>query len=209
MQFGRLGKERQRFQLFNSSFSGESDLLFRDATDKLTVLQDDIDVSQVMGLDYVALLKGLGHEGASDQSMLFKGEQNLAVIANLIEFAVCVCRKLPAGQRCALVLHQQCRAEEMRAVGSKHKVRPAGVCQSCVDAGLHRENQGGSSKSHVTFLWDTKLNRRLMCLSQKDEVDAVSLDATHTFIAGKCGLVPVVTEYYGKIGMMHQLCQIH
>lgn len=34
-------------------------------------------------------------------------------------------------------------------------------------------------------------------LSQRDEVDAVSLDATHAFIAGKCGLVPVVTEYYG------------
>lgn len=33
---------------------------------------------------------------------------------------------------------------------------------------------------------------------QRDEVDAVSLDATHAFIAGKCGLVPVVTEYYGK-----------
>lgn len=32
---------------------------------------------------------------------------------------------------------------------------------------------------------------------KRDEVDAVSLDATHTFIAGKCGLVPVVTEYYG------------
>lgn len=32
---------------------------------------------------------------------------------------------------------------------------------------------------------------------QKDEADAVSLDATHTFIAGKCGLIPVVTEYYG------------
>lgn len=29
-------------------------------------------------------------------------------------------------------------------------------------------------------------------------MDAVSLDATHSFIAGKCGLVPVVTEYYGK-----------
>lgn len=29
-------------------------------------------------------------------------------------------------------------------------------------------------------------------------MDAVSLDATHLFIAGKCGLVPVVTEYYGK-----------
>lgn len=35
---------------------------------------------------------------------------------------------------------------------------------------------------------------------KKDEVDAVSLDATHTFIAGKCGLVPVVTEYYGMRG---------
>ncbi|XP_016398288.1 serotransferrin-like [Sinocyclocheilus rhinocerous] len=33
---------------------------------------------------------------------------------------------------------------------------------------------------------------------QRDEVDAVSLDATHAFIAGKCGLVPVVTEYYGE-----------
>lgn len=33
---------------------------------------------------------------------------------------------------------------------------------------------------------------------QRDKVDAVSLDATHAFIAGKCGLVPVVTEYYGK-----------
>lgn len=30
-------------------------------------------------------------------------------------------------------------------------------------------------------------------------MDAVSLDATHAFIAGKCGLVPVVTEYYGNI----------
>lgn len=29
-------------------------------------------------------------------------------------------------------------------------------------------------------------------------MDAVSLDATHSFIAGKCGLVPVVTEYYGN-----------
>lgn len=33
-------------------------------TDKLAVLPDDMDVSQVLGLDYVALLKGLGHEGA-------------------------------------------------------------------------------------------------------------------------------------------------
>lgn len=30
-------------------------------------------------------------------------------------------------------------------------------------------------------------------------MDAASLDATHTYIAGKCGLVPVVTEYYGTV----------
>lgn len=62
--FGRQGREKQRFQLFNSFIFGENDLLFKDATDKLAVLPDDIDVSQVLGLDYVALLKGLGHEGA-------------------------------------------------------------------------------------------------------------------------------------------------
>lgn len=42
--------------------------------------------------------------------------------------------------------------------------------------------------------------------SQRDEVDAVSLDATHTFIAGRCGLVPVVTEYYGNPSTV---CDIH
>uniref|UniRef100_A0A3B5LUX1 Serotransferrin n=1 Tax=Xiphophorus couchianus TaxID=32473 RepID=A0A3B5LUX1_9TELE len=71
-QFGRLGKKRQRFQLFNSSLSGESDLLFRDATDKLVVLPNDMDVSQMMGLDYVALLKGLGHEGSSLQDSVVR-----------------------------------------------------------------------------------------------------------------------------------------
>lgn len=64
MLFGQRGRERQRFQLFNSSSFGENDLLFKDVTDKLAVLPDDMDVSQVLGLDYVALLKGLGHEGA-------------------------------------------------------------------------------------------------------------------------------------------------
>lgn len=62
--FGPRGREKQRFQLFTSSLFGEKDLLFKDATEKLSVLLDDIDVSQVLGLDYVALLKGLGHEGA-------------------------------------------------------------------------------------------------------------------------------------------------
>lgn len=41
------------------------DLLFRDVTDKLFILQQGIDISQVLGLDYVALLKGLRHEGIS------------------------------------------------------------------------------------------------------------------------------------------------
>lgn len=62
--FGHQGREKQRFQLFRSSSFGERDLLFQDATEKLSVLVDDVDVSQVLGLDYVALLKGLGHEGA-------------------------------------------------------------------------------------------------------------------------------------------------
>lgn len=137
MQFGRQGKERQRFQLFNSSLSGESDLLLRDVTDKLVVLPDDMDVSQMMGLDYVSLLKGLGHEGASYQSKPFKSKQNLAVLPTICEFVVCVNRKLPAGQCCAVVLHQPCRAEEMRAVGSKHKVRPIGVCEGFINAGLY------------------------------------------------------------------------
>lgn len=53
-----------RFQLYDSSLFGEKDLLFRDATDKLNVLPDNVDVSQVLGLDYVALLKSLRHEGA-------------------------------------------------------------------------------------------------------------------------------------------------
>lgn len=64
MLFGQRGRERQRFQLFNSSSYGENDLLFKDATEKLAILLDDKDVSQALGLDYVALLKGLGHEGA-------------------------------------------------------------------------------------------------------------------------------------------------
>lgn len=63
VSFGWRGKERQRFQLFESATYGGSDLLFKDTTDKLSVLMDDMDMSQVLGLDYVALLKGLGHEG--------------------------------------------------------------------------------------------------------------------------------------------------
>ncbi|KAM4740554.1 saxiphilin-like [Anableps anableps] len=142
-QFGRQGKERRRFQLFNSSLSGEFDLLFRDATEKLVVLLDDKDISQVMGLDYVALLKGLGHEGSSLQDSVV---------------------------RWCCISHAEQKKCEQWALSIKSDplvcVRAMSM-QDCIE----------------------KIKR--------DEVDAVSLDATHTYIAGKCGLVPVVTEYYG------------
>ncbi|MEQ2260378.1 hypothetical protein XENORESO_015313, partial [Xenotaenia resolanae] len=138
-QFGRLGKERQRFQLFNSSLSGESDLLFRDATDKLVVLPDDMDISQVMGLDYIALLKG----------------------SSLQDSVV----------RWCCISHAEQKKCERWALSIKSDPLV------CVKAVSMRD-----------------------CIEKikRDEVDAVSLDATHTFIAGKCGLVPVVTEYYGS-----------
>lgn len=71
MLFGKGGQEVQRFQLFDSSLFGEKDLLFRDATDKLSVFTDNVDVSQLLGLDYVALLKSLRHEGADHHWCVF------------------------------------------------------------------------------------------------------------------------------------------
>lgn len=111
----------------------------------------------------------------------------------------CACRKLPWGQCCALVLHQPCRAEEVWAVGSQRKVGPSGVCPSRLDAWLYQEDQGKLFKS-LFIEWEshTSSYNRFPFFPQRDEVDAVSLDATHSFIAGKCGLIPVVTEYYGK-----------
>lgn len=101
MLFGKRGKERQRFQLFNSSSFGENDLLFKDATDKLAVLPDDMDVSQLLGLDYVALLKGLGHEGAYTHIVLLYIQNSLSGTS----YSVIVCRKLPGGQCRAMVLY--------------------------------------------------------------------------------------------------------
>ncbi|KAM3622028.1 uncharacterized protein V6R79_019332 [Siganus canaliculatus] len=144
MLFGQRGREMQRFQLFNSSSFGENDLLFKDVTDKLAVLPDDVDVSQVLGLDYVALLKGLGHEGSSLEDSVVRW--------------------------CCISHAEQKKCEEWAlSIKSDPLV--------CVRAVSVRD-----------------------CIEKikKDEVDAVSLDATHVFIAGKCGLVPVVTEYYGR-----------
>ncbi|XP_029007708.2 saxiphilin-like [Betta splendens] len=142
--FGQRGKARQRFQLFNSSTFGESDLLFKDVTDKLAVLPDDIDISQVLGLDYVALLKGLGHEGSSLEDSVV---------------------------RWCCISHAEQKKCEQWALNIKSDPL---VCV-----------RGTSMRDCIEKM-------------KKDEVDSVSLDATHTFIAGKCGLVPVVTEYYGR-----------
>ncbi|XP_028260991.1 saxiphilin-like isoform X1 [Parambassis ranga] len=144
MLFGQQGRERQRFQLFNSSTFEENDLLFKDETDKLAVLPDDMDVSQVLGLDYVALLKGLGHEGSSLEDSVV---------------------------RWCCISHAEQKKCEQWALSIKSDPLV------CVRATSMRD-----------------------CIEKikRDEVDAVSLDATHSFIAGKCGLVPVVTEYYGK-----------
>uniref|UniRef100_A0A672GZY1 Serotransferrin n=1 Tax=Salarias fasciatus TaxID=181472 RepID=A0A672GZY1_SALFA len=143
MLFGRQGREKQRFEIFDSTSFGESDLLFRDLTDKLAVLPDDMDVSQVLGLDYVALLKGLGHEGSSLEDSVV---------------------------RWCCISHAEQKKCEQWALSIKSDPLV------CVKAASMRD-----------------------CIEKikRDEVDAVSLDATHSFIAGRCGLVPVVTEYYG------------
>ncbi|XP_062272256.1 saxiphilin-like [Scomber scombrus] len=146
--FGHRGRERQRFQLFNSSIFGENDLLFKDVTDKLAVLADDMDVSQVLGLDYVALLKGLGHEGSSLEDSVV---------------------------RWCCISHAEQKKCEQWALSIKSDPL---VCIRAV-----------SMRDCVEKI-------------KRDEVDAVSLDATYSFIAGKCGLVPVVTEYYGSKCML-------
>ena len=41
----------------------------------------------------------------------------------------------------------------------------------------------------------------LLCLPvslQNGEADAMTLDGGHAYIAGQCGLVPVMAEYYGE-----------
>ncbi|CAL8335540.1 unnamed protein product [Merluccius merluccius] len=144
MLFGQRGREKNRFPLFNSTSFGERDLLFKDVTEKLAVLPDGMDVSQVLGLDYVALLKGLGHEGSSLEDSVVRW--------------------------CCISYAEQKKCEQWAlSIKSDPLV--------CVKA---------TSMSDCV----EKIKR--------DEVDAVSLDATHSFIAGKCGLVPVVTEYYGN-----------
>lgn len=93
----------------------------------------------------------------------------------------------------------------MRAVGSQHQLRPAGVCSSALRARLHHESEGEAFEPQLAWSVAAFITMHITLMPQKDEVDAVSLDATHTFIAGKCGLVPVVTEYYGMRGFFEVL----
>ncbi|KAM6423239.1 ovotransferrin-like isoform 3-T3 [Liasis olivaceus] len=70
--FGNSGKEKARFELFASAPFRGTDLLFHDTAQYLQLLGEETEISQVLGLDYVALLQGLGHEGTSLSNSLVR-----------------------------------------------------------------------------------------------------------------------------------------
>lgn len=70
--FGKKGKERARFDLFGSAPFGGKNLLFRDDTKSLPPVEEEAEISHILGLDYVALLQGLGHEGSSLSNSLVR-----------------------------------------------------------------------------------------------------------------------------------------
>ncbi|NXH38736.1 TRFEB protein, partial [Dicaeum eximium] len=142
--FGRKGKERARFELFSSAPFGGKNLLFRDATQHLQLLEEQLEIAYVLGLDYVALLKGLGHEGSSlDNSIV----------------------------RWCCISDAELRKCEEWALNIKSDPLV------CVQA--------------------TSMTKCIEMI-KSSEADAVTLDATHVYIAGRCGLVPVAAECYGE-----------
>ncbi|NXD62809.1 TRFE2 protein, partial [Eolophus roseicapillus] len=142
--FGRKGKERARFELFTSAPFGGKNLLFQDATQHLQLLEEQPEIAYVLGLDYVALLKGLGHEGSS--------------LDNSIVRWCCIS-----------------------------------------DAELHKcEEWALSITSDPLVCVQATSMTKCIEMIKSSEADAVTLDATHVYIAGKCGLVPVAAECYGK-----------
>ncbi|XP_072839406.2 serotransferrin-2 isoform X1 [Pogona vitticeps] len=70
--FGEKGKEKGRFELFASHPFRGKNLLFQDATRHLELLEEEAGLSHVLGLDYIALLQGLGHEGSSLSNSLVR-----------------------------------------------------------------------------------------------------------------------------------------
>ncbi|XP_009989960.1 PREDICTED: melanotransferrin-like [Tauraco erythrolophus] len=142
--FGRRGKERARFELFTSAPFGGKNLLFRDATQHLQLLEEQLEIAYVLGLDYVALLKGLGHEGSS--------------LDNSVVRWCCIS-----------------------------------------DAELRKcEEWALSIKSDPLVCVQATSMTKCIEMIKSSEADAVTLDATHVYIAGRCGLVPVAAECYGR-----------
>ncbi|NXD85418.1 TRFEA protein, partial [Halcyon senegalensis] len=142
--FGRKGKERDRFELFTSAPFGGKNLLFRDATQHLQILEEQLEIAYVLGLDYVALLKGLGHEGSSlDNSV---------------------------------------------------------VRWCCISDAELRKCEEWALRIKSDPLVCVQANSMTKCIEmiKSSEADAVTLDATHVYFAGRCGLVPVAAECYGK-----------
>ncbi|NXF81917.1 TRFE2 protein, partial [Sclerurus mexicanus] len=142
--FGRKGKERARFGLFTSAPFGGKNLLFRDATQHLQLLKEQLEIAYVLGLDYVSLLKGLGHEGSSLENSVVRW-----------------------------------------------------CCIS--DAELHKCEQWALSiRSDPLVCVQATSMAKCIEMIKSSEADAVTLDAAHVYIAGRCGLVPVAAECYGK-----------
>ncbi|NWR75816.1 TRFM protein, partial [Centropus unirufus] len=146
--FGRKGKERARFELFDSAIFGGKNLLFRDATQYLQLLEEQLELAYVLGLDYVALLKGLGHEGSS--------------LDNSVVRWCCIS-----------------------------------------DAELRKcEEWALSIKSDPLVCVQATSMTNCIEMIKSSEADAVTLDATHVYIAGRCGLVPVAAECYGEFSSL-------
>ncbi|XP_068094533.1 serotransferrin-1-like isoform X2 [Hyperolius riggenbachi] len=141
--FGRAGKYKSHLELFTSQAFGGQNLLFHDTTQELQVLEDDLEVSGILGLDYVALLKSLGHEGVSLDHR---------------------------------IIHWCC-------IGSAEK-------EKCEEWAL---------SVRVDPLVCVQASSLTECIKmiKRHEVDAVSLDATHAYIAEQCGLQPAAVEYWG------------
>ncbi|NWT83421.1 TRFE2 protein, partial [Lanius ludovicianus] len=143
--FGHKGKERARLELFSSAPFGGKNLLFRDATQHLQLLEEQLEIAYVLGQDYVSLLKGLGHEGSS--------------LDNSIVRWCCIS-----------------------------------------DAELRKcEEWALSIKSDPLVCVQATSMTKCIEMIKSSEADAVTLDATHVYIAGRCGLVPVAAECYGKL----------
>ncbi|KAG8455832.1 hypothetical protein GDO86_001869, partial [Hymenochirus boettgeri] len=143
--FGLKGKWKSLFSLFTSIPFGGQNLMFHDSTQELEVLGNDEDVSSVLGMDYVALLKGLGHEGISLEH-------------SVIRWCCISTTEL-----------RKCEDWAMNVKSDPLVCTLATSLTGCIE------------------------------MIKRNEADAVSLDATHAYIAKRCGLQPAAVEYWGPV----------